>query len=105
MKEILRSKNISQKELAEKAGVTESTVSRYVNNQRGEFGHIKNLCETLGISADWLLDIKGDKQTPNDDLKEIRDICAQYMLLRMSGTEALKRIIGIVLVSNRGIKK
>ncbi len=59
----LRKNNMSQSELAKAMGVSDSGVSRWINENRDlQASNIKSLCETLNISADWLLDVKGDKK-------------------------------------------
>ena len=48
-------RGMTQKELADKAGLAEPTISRYCNNSRGIFDNLENLCKILGVSADYLL--------------------------------------------------
>lgn len=60
----LEMRGMNQKELANKARMTEVTISRYVNNERTPNAKaIKTLCKTLCVSADWLLGVKDG----NDD--------------------------------------
>lgn len=54
-------RRMSQTELADRIGYTSKAVSaweRGVNTPTGDA--IRELCRALGISADWLLDVKGD---------------------------------------------
>lgn len=54
--------NLTQTELANYMGLPQSSISRWVNDQRIiQTTNLKKLCEILNISADWLLDLKGGK--------------------------------------------
>ena len=49
-------RNMKQREFAKKIGVTEVTISRYINNERQPNADmIILICRALGISSDWLL--------------------------------------------------
>ena len=59
LKFMLEMKGITQRELAQKLGTTEVTVSRYINNTRDPKSEmIVKICRVFDISADWLLEIK-----------------------------------------------
>ncbi|MBU3102945.1 helix-turn-helix domain-containing protein [Clostridium gasigenes] len=50
------SKNMKQRELAELAGITEATLSRYENDKREPKGEIvSRLAQILGVTTDFLL--------------------------------------------------
>jgi transcriptional regulator with XRE-family HTH domain len=52
----LQIRNLSQKQFAQKLGITEVTASRYINGTRTPNANvIAKICKTLNISADWLL--------------------------------------------------
>ncbi|MBR4789913.1 MAG: helix-turn-helix transcriptional regulator [Treponema sp.] len=54
--ELLRLRNYSQKELAQKTNLTESAVSRYLSGERTPRGAILlNIANALGTSMDYLL--------------------------------------------------
>ena len=56
LKPIIDALNVSQKELAELIGVTEVTMSRYVNGQRMPKAPILvKLAKELGVTVDWLM--------------------------------------------------
>lgn len=56
LKSIIDAQNVSQKELAELIGVTEVTMSRYVNGQRMPKAPILvKLAKELGVTVDWLM--------------------------------------------------
>ena len=52
----LKLRKMSQREFANKIGIGEVTLGRYINNQRiPNADVIISICRTLGISSDWLL--------------------------------------------------
>lgn len=56
LKMVLEEKGLLQKDLSDKTGLTETTISRYINGSRTP--NIENLyliCDALDIKADWLL--------------------------------------------------
>ena len=65
LKGILNTKNISQKELAEMAGTTGATISRYANENRTPNAELLNKIATaLECTTDFLL---GKSDTPNPE--------------------------------------
>ena len=64
-------KDIKQKELAEIIGVTEATMSRYINDKRtpkGEFA--AKMASALGVSTDYIMGVS-DIRTPIEDNNKI----------------------------------
>ena len=62
LKKCLELRNMKQKEFAKKLGVTECSISRYINDERQpKADMIVNMCRVLGVSADWLLGMIGEK--------------------------------------------
>lgn len=56
LKKVLDERGMMQKELAEKIGITEMAVSRYVHGGRIiSVPILVDICRTLNISADYLL--------------------------------------------------
>ena len=52
----LQIRNLSQKQFAQKLGITEVTTSRYINGTRTPNANvIAKICYALNISSDWLL--------------------------------------------------
>ena len=73
--QILREeRNLKQKELAELAGITEATLSRYENGKREPKGEIiSKLANVLNVSTDYLLgrnDIITSSVEPTGNLAE-----------------------------------
>ncbi len=61
IKELLKEKEISQKELSEMTGITESAISHYVKGDRVPRGtNLVKIAEALGTTADDLL--SGDQE-------------------------------------------
>lgn len=74
IEEILESSNMTQKELAKKAGVTEATISRYLSGARSPRGEIlSKIASILGVSTDYLLGNSDVKYSPDNDLLNKKD--------------------------------
>ena len=63
LREARRDKGLSQKELADKVGVTNSRIGHY-ENERGTptAETLVELCKVLDVSSDWLLGIPDKTQ-------------------------------------------
>lgn len=58
LSEILEERDLKQKQLAEKIGVTEVTISRYINAEREPRpGILVNIAKSLDVSVDYLLGV------------------------------------------------
>lgn len=71
-----KEKGITQRELADRVGVTEVSMSRYVNGARTPSGPIVvNIAKALGISVDYLVGISSVKkrQTNADRIRNMSD--------------------------------
>ncbi len=56
LQELLDEKDMTQRELAERIGVTEVTISRYINGERKpRIDIIGKIAEVFGVSIDYLL--------------------------------------------------
>lgn len=61
IKEMLKEKGISQKELSDKTGITQSAISHYVNGDRVPRGmNLVKIADALGTTTDDLL--SGDRE-------------------------------------------
>lgn len=66
LKEARKAKKLTQKELAERLGITENNIGHYENGRnKPPFEIILKLCAELDVSADWLLDIQNKSSTEN----------------------------------------
>ena len=55
-------KKLSQEQLAQQIGVTKTMVCKYETDSRQpSFKVLRKLCHTLGVSADYLLDVNIEK--------------------------------------------
>lgn len=71
-----KEKGLTQRELANKVGVTEVSMSRYINGTRVPSGPIVvNIAKALGISVDYLVGTSNVKkrQTNADRIKNMSD--------------------------------
>lgn len=59
LREAIKNSGMQQKELAEKVGITQSTISKYLNyNVYPAIDTFANLCKVLDVSADEILGLK-----------------------------------------------
>lgn len=101
--------NINQKELAQRANITEASLSRYENGIREpKSAVLSRLAEALEVSTDYLLGLSEDRDYDKSDIsnkseKDIKTILenAEKMLkqdgLMFSGKPASKEAIDGVL--------
>ena len=67
LKEARKAKKLTQKELAEKLGITENNIGHYENGRnKPPFEIILKLCKELNVSADWLLDVPDKTKEQNE---------------------------------------
>lgn len=56
LKKSMEIKGFSNSRLAKEIGTNESTISRYISgNMIPKIDVLKNICEVLEVSADWLI--------------------------------------------------
>lgn len=74
LKNLIDELDIKQNELAQKAGITEATISNYINaKQLPKLGVVEKLADVLGVSVDYLLgktDIRNSGEQIDDILNE-----------------------------------
>lgn len=66
VKELMKGQGLNQKKLAQKSGITEASVSRYLNGDRNaRMDIIVNFAKALGVTTDYLLeeDVKVKKNS------------------------------------------
>ena len=79
LKDLLVKRGISQKELAQRAGVTEAAVSHYISGDRAPRGAILlNIANALGTTTDFLLSIS---EKEDDSISSENEIENSFRLL------------------------
>lgn len=59
LKELIEQNNLTQKQFADKLGVSESAVSCWIKGTRTpNIRTVFNICKTFNVSSDWLLKLK-----------------------------------------------
>lgn len=77
MAELLSKNNMSQKDLAKNAGITESAVSHYIKGNRVPRGvNLMKIAKALGTTTDYLLS-GNDENNEENDLKVIKTLIAR----------------------------
>lgn len=57
VKQLMKDQNMNQKQLSKKSGITEASVSRYLNGDRtARMDIIINFSKALGVSTEYLLE-------------------------------------------------
>ncbi len=73
---LLRNSGMSQRELAERVGATESAVSKYVSGEREPRAEVlANIATALGTTVEYLLGRNEGLETP---FGTICDLCARH---------------------------
>lgn len=96
---LLRSCNMTQRELAERVGATESAVSKYVNGTREPRAEVlANIATALGTTVEYLL---GNNEGIKTAYGTIYDLCARHAP-QMSTEERNKLIVTIASAPIKG---
>lgn len=70
VKMLMKENNLNQKQLAEKSGITESSVCRYLKGDREpRIDIIINFAKALDVSIEYLLDKSSDAYSSFNDIK------------------------------------
>ena len=71
--ELLKQQGITQKELSERVGITEASMSRYMNSERIPKSEIiANIATALNTTSDYLLDTEEDGNIESDYPRIVR---------------------------------
>ena len=77
VKEIMKEKNLSQKEVSEISGVSEASLCRYLRGiTEPRIDIVQNVARALGVSESYLLGTS-NKYIPADEKSEIKRILAR----------------------------
>ncbi len=80
LSQLIQEKNITQRELANKTGMTECTISRYCSGERTPHAdNLRRIAKALDVSSDYLLGLS-DEQTygVNKLVEELRNKRKKY---------------------------
>lgn len=97
LKELLQEADMTQRELADRTGITEAAVSRYVNGTREPRGEaLVRIASVLGVTTDYLLGASQARQEAEETTTEEDYRLAFWAIIR-SGREwdrqAVKNLI------------
>lgn len=93
LKDLLQEKGMTQRELADRTGLTEATISRYVNGTRRPRGEaLLNIALTLGVTTDYLLEASDLRVWP-EEKNEDKDYYTALKAIARSGTKWDRRRI------------
>ncbi len=77
MKELMKTQNITQKELANRLNVQEATISRYINNSREPNAeNLANIATALNTTVDYLVG-KNNSSEINCDYGQLKFLVAR----------------------------
>lgn len=68
IKDLMREKALSQKELCEQTNMIQSSVSAILNGKRSPMPIIDSVCEIFGVNKEWLLSGVGMKYKQSNDI-------------------------------------
>ena len=86
--------NLSQKELAEKTGITEASLSRYENNLREPKAEIiTRISEVLGCSTDYLLGRTDNKKDYTKSASNLGNDIYKYSAYKEVEEKIMERLI------------
>lgn len=87
IKELLQEADMSQRELANRTGLTEATISRYVNGTREPRGEaLVRIATVLGVTTDYLLGASQARQETEETTSE-EDYYIAFKAIIRSGTK------------------
>ena len=76
VKQLMKDQNINQKQLSQRSGITEASVSRYLKNERtARIDIIVNFAKALNVSTEYLLN--EDDETELEPYTEIATAIAR----------------------------
>lgn len=96
LQELMDSRGLSMKALAEQINMTPATVSRYLSSDRTpDLAYVARLAEHFGVSIDWMLGFDDDKYAPLP--KEHQELINLYSM----ATPDDRRVVQAVLSKYR----
>ena len=78
VKELMKSQNMTQKELADRSGITEASISRYLNGDRTpRIDIIINFAKVFKVDVDFLISDDEEIKKMEDSYTECRTVLAR----------------------------
>ncbi|MEK4343261.1 helix-turn-helix domain-containing protein [Brevibacillus sp. FSL L8-0710] len=98
IKEARIAAGLSRKELAEKLGVNETTITRYENEKRKPDPEtLASLSEKLNVSVDYLLGKDSAENSPEEQEEVLTELITFYQTLSEEEREDFKKHISFVM--------
>lgn len=80
LKYIRKTKNLTQKDLANMLGLAESTIGMYERNERQpSLDVLKDICIKLNVSSDYLIGIKNDGYITTNYDDKIKELALKFI--------------------------
>jgi len=94
--ELLKKNNMTQKDLAEKTGISKGAISYYISGARTpKYDHIKKIADALGTSPNYILGENNEATYENGKLYYIQRNLAKLDSAELEKAEAiLKTVFG-----------
>lgn len=80
LKELRRERNLTQKKLAEKVGMTKKTIANWEKGANPSVDGIIQLCKRAHVSADYLLGLRSDHVIDIGDMPESEQVKLTAMI-------------------------
>lgn len=100
LKQLMESRGLNNKALADAVNITTATLSRYLSgNRTPDLPYVVKLSEFFGVSIDWMLGINGDRYEVLP--QEIQDVAYLYSLADSDD----RRVVQAVLNKYKKVKE
>lgn len=92
LRELMDSRGLSMKSLAEQVNTTPATVSRYLSSDRKpDLAYIVKLAEFFGVSIGWMLGLEEDRYAPLP--KEHQELINLYSMATPDDRMVVKAVL------------
>ena len=98
VRELMKAQDLSQKDMAEKTGITEASISRYLNGERTpRIDIIVNFAKALKVDVDYLIFDDDEIKEREEEYIECRTVLARNS--KNLSAEEKNELISIILNS------
>lgn len=92
LKQLMESRGLNNKALADAVNITTATLSRYLTGHRSpDLPYVVKLSEFFGVSVDWMLGINGDRYEVLP--QEIQDVAYLYSLASTDDRTVIQAVL------------